>query len=373
MPRLHAILHLGLKELSSLGRDAAMVGLILYAFTYAVYGPAAGSQTELRNASIGVVDADRSRLSGRIVDALLPPSFLPAEAIDASEVDRALDAGRFTFVMEIPPRFEADVLTGRRPAIQLDVDATAMTQAGQGSRYIESVLLQELAAAGVQAGAPEAVTLVTRARFNPNLDDRVFVALAEIVNNITMLGIILCGAAVVREREHGTLEHLLAMPLTPLEILAAKVWPNTVVIVVAAALSIHLVVRALLGVPVLGSVTLFVAGSILYMFSIASLSILLATIARSMPQFGLLVFVVFLTLNMLSGGTTPSDSMPHWLQNAMLVSPSTHYTSFAIAVLCRGATLGELWPHVAVMAVSGVVFFGAALARFRRAISPTPA
>src|SRR5512140_2520128 len=368
MGRLASIWHLGLKELVSLARDAALVGLILYAFTYGIWGPAKGAQLELRNASVAVADLDRSALSRRIADALLPPQFLPAQSLGREAIDAAMDSGRHTFVLEIPPRFQGDVEAGRRPTLQLHVDATAMAQAGRGAGYIGSIVAREVQAfVGAPVGDPP-VALVTRARFNANMEEKTFLALATIVNNITMLGIILVGAAVVREREHGTLEHLLVMPLTPMEIMSAKVWPNAVVIVLAATLSLELVVRGMLGVPVQGSVPLFMAGALLYMGSVTSLSIFLATLARSMPQFGLLVFLVFLVLNMLSGGTTPPDSMPPWLQNVMLFSPTTHFVSFSIAVLCRGATLADTWPHMAVVVGTGIAFFLAALARFRRTI-----
>ncbi|MGE5098157.1 MAG: ABC transporter permease [Betaproteobacteria bacterium] len=373
MGRLAGIWHLGLKELASLSRDAALVGLIVYAFTYAIWGPVKGAQMELRNASVAVVDLDRSMLSRRIADALLPPEFLPARAIDRAAIDAAMDSGRFTFVLEVPPRFQADVEAGRRPALQLYVDATAMSQAFRGTNYIAAIVAREVPRFLATPDAAPPVALVTRARFNPNLEEKRFLAIATIVNNITMLGIILVGAAVVREREHGTLEHLLVMPLTPVEIIGAKVWPNALVIVIAATLSLELVVRGALAITVQGSVPLFMAGALLYMGSVTSLSILLATLARSMPQFGLLVFLVFLVLNMLSGGTTPTDSMPPWLQNVMLFSPTTHFVSFSIAVLCRGATLADTWPHMAVIVGTGIAFFVAALARFRRTIAAVPA
>ena len=369
MGRLAAIWHLGLKELVSLSRDAALAGLILYAFTYAVYGPAKDAQLELRDASVAVSDLDHSELSRRLADALLPPQFLPPRPIGREAIDAALDSGRHTFVLEIPPGFQADVEAGRRPALQLHVDATAMSQAGRGASYIEAIVAQELQRFAAAPPPAVPVALVTRARFNPNLEEKRFLALAEIVNNITMLGVILCGAAVMREREHGTLEHLLVMPLTPFDIMAAKVWPNALVIVAAATLSLEVVVRGMLGVPVQGSVPLFMAGAALYMGSVTSLSIFIATLARSMPQFGLLVFLVFLVLNMLSGGTTPPDSMPPWLQQAMQFSPTTHFVSFAIAVLCRGASLADTWPHVAVVVATGAVFFFGALLRFRRTIA----
>jgi ABC-2 type transport system permease protein len=369
MRRLASIWHLGLKELVSLSRDAALVGLIVYAFTYAIYGPVKGAQMELRNASVAVVDLDRSPLSRRIADALLPPQFLTPRAIGRESIDKVMDSGLYTFVLEVPPRFQADVEEGRSPALQLYVDATAMSQAGRGAGYISAIASGEVRSFLAEPAAAQPVALVTRARFNPNMEESTFMSLATIVNNITMLGVILVGAAVVREREHGTLEHLLVMPLTPFEILAAKVWPNALVIVAAAVASLYLVVQGALHVPVTGSVALFTAGALLYMGSVTSLSIFLATLARSMPQFGLLVFLVFLVLNMLSGANTPPDGMPVWLERAMLFSPTTHFVSFSIAVLCRGASLAETWPHVAVVAASGAAFFAGALARFRRTVS----
>ena len=368
--RLQSILWLGRKELASLARDAAMVGLILYAFTYAVYGPAKGAQMELRNASVAIVDEDRSELSGRITDALLPPFFKRPRQIGLNEVDSAMDAGRYTFVIDIPPRFQADLEGGRNPTIQLNVDATAMSQAGRGAGYIQSIIAQEVERfRGTPSAAQSPVRLVTRAKFNPNLTETWFLGVSQIINNITMLAIILSGAAVVREREHGTIEHLLVMPLTPSDIMLAKVWSSALVIVVVSTLSLLLVVQGMLDVPIAGSVPLFMAGTGIYMFSVASLGIFLATIARSMPQFGLLALPVFLVLNMLSGGTTPLDSMPQWLQKTMQFSPTTHFVSLSMAILYRGAGFAAVWHNFAAVAGMGLVFFLGALVRFRKTVS----
>jgi ABC-2 type transport system permease protein len=369
MQRLQSILHLGLKEFASLARDAAMVFLIVYAFTYNVYGPAKGAQMELRNASVGVVDEDHSPLSARLADALLPPFFLPPQPIAAGDIDGAMDSGRLTFVIDIPPRFQADVEAGRRPTIQVNVDATSMSQAGRGSGYIESIFTREIASFLGAAPAAAPVNLVTRAKFNPNLQDTWFLAVAELVNSTTLLAIILSGAALVREREHGTMEHLLVLPLRPADIMLAKVWSNAVVIVAATTLSLEIVVKRLLDVPVSGSVPLFMTGTAIYMFSMTALGIFLATIARSMPQFGLLAFPVFIVLNLLSGGTTPLDSMPRWLQQTMQFSPTTHYVSLAMSVLYRGADIDAVWRDFAAVAGIGLVLFVAALARFRTTVS----
>lgn len=368
--RLQSILWLGRKELASLARDAAMVGLIVYAFTYAVYGPAKGAQMELRNASVAMVDEDRSQLSRRIADALLPPFFKRPEPIGLNEIDAAMDAGRYTFVIDIPPRFQADLEAGRNPTIQLNVDATAMAQAGHGAAYIQSIIAQEVQRfAHTPSEAASPVRLVTRAKFNPNLTETWFLGVSQIINNITMLAIILSGAAVVREREHGTIEHLLVMPLTPGDIMLAKIWSSALVIVAVSTLSLRIIVQGMLDVPIAGSVPLFMAATGIYMFSVASLGILLATVARSMPQFGLLAIPVFLVLNILSGGQTPLDSMPQWLQNIMQFSPTTHFVKLSMAILYRGASLTEVWEDFAAVAGMGLAFFLAALVRFRKTVS----
>lgn len=361
---------LGLKELRSVLADPVLVILLIWTFTFAIYEVAENAQMEVSNASIAVVDEDRSELSRRIQDAFLAPYFKPAVEISGHEIDAAMDAGKFIFVVNIPPRFEADLLSRRRPEIQVNIDATAMSVAGNGASYIQNIILQEtldaLDARGTMVELP--INVVERARFNPNLNSTWFMAVMQIINNVTVLAMILTGAALIREREHGTIEHLLVMPVTSAEIMISKVWANGTIIIIAASLSLLIVVEGFLQVPIAGSKALFIAGAILYLFSITSLGILLATIAGSMPQFGLLAIPVFIVMNLLSGSTTPLESMPVWLQNIMQFSPSTHYVSFSQAVLYRGADVSIVWPQMVAMALIGAGFFIWALARFRRAI-----
>ena len=373
MQRLANIYRLGVKEFFSLRRDLVMVGLIVYAFTYAVYAPTQHAQTELKNASVAVVDEDRSQLSQRLRDALLQPLFQPPAELAANEIDAAMDSGSYTFVIDIPPKFEADVLAGRQPELQINVDATAMTHAGHGATYLQQIIAQEIREfmRGKGAALQEPVSLVVRAKFNPNLNSTWFMGVMQIINMITLLAIMLTGAALIREREHGTLEHLLVMPLTPAEIMIAKVWANGLIIVIAATLSLKVVVQGLLSVPIAGSVPLFVAGTALYLFSVTALGIFLATIARSMPQFGLLALPIFTVMYLLSGGTTPLDSMPRWLQIAMQFSPSTHFVSLAQAILYRSAGFDVVWPSFAAVTAIGGVFFLSALVRFRKTVSET--
>jgi ABC-2 type transport system permease protein len=363
---------LGVKELWSLRHDPVLLFLVVYAFGFAVYSAAEDAAIDVENAAVAVVDEDGSPLSRRLRDALREPHFREPELVDWSDVDPGMEAGRYTFALVIPARFEADVLAGRVPTLPLDVDATAMSTAGRGTLYVQSIVEREVArhlADEVEESATQPLRLVARARFNPNLESRWFQGVIEVVSNITFLAMILAGAAVIREREHGTLEHLLTMPVRPTEIMLGKVWANGAVILLGALLSLQLVVRGLLGVPFAGSLGFFAAGAILYLFSITALGIFLATTTRSMPQFGLLAIPVFITMILLSGTYTPLEAMPEALQWLMGLSPSTHFTNFAKSVLFRAAPLSAVWQDLAGMAATGGVFFAAALVRFRASVA----
>jgi ABC-2 type transport system permease protein len=367
------ILHLGVKELRSLGRDPMMLALIAYAFTFAVYTAATAMPETLNKAAIAIVDEDQSPLSARIVGAFYPPYFLQPVLITQAEMDARMDAGVDTFGLDIPPNFQRDLLAGRRPTIQLNVDATRMSQAFSGRGYIQSIVMGEVAAfaEGVRAKATPPVDLALRARFNPLLDKSWFGAVVQVINQVTMLSIVLTGAALIREREHGTIEHLLVMPVTPFEIMTSKVWAMALVVLVACAFSLTLVVEGFLAVPIEGSVALFLAGAAMHLFATTSMGIFLATMARSMPQFGLLLILVMVPLQMLSGGTTPRESMPELVQQLMLAAPTTHFVMLAQAILFRGAGFAIVWPQFLALALIGGVLFGIALTRFRKSISET--
>ncbi len=368
--RAGTILHLGVKELRSLLRDPVLMILIVWAFTIAIHTAATAMPETLNRATIAIVDEDRSPLSQRLVSAFQPPHFLPPALITQAEMDARMDAGIDTFAIDIPPDFQADVLAGRRPAIQVNVDATRMSQAFTGNGYIQAIITGEVEAfvAGHREVSTPPVELVLRARFNPELSNVWFGSVMEVINNVTMLSIVLTGAALIREREHGTIEHLLVMPITPFQIMTSKVWSMALVVLVACAVALAFVVQGVLRVPIHGSVMLFLAGAAVHLFATTAMGIFLGTIARSMPQFGLLIMLVLLPLEMLSGGTTPRESMPQIVQVVMLAAPTTHFVALAQAVLYRGAGLAVVWPHFVALGLIGAVLFGAALARFRRTI-----
>ena len=365
------VLRLGVKELWSLVRDPMMLVLIVYTFSLSNYVAATAMPESLHNAPIAIVDEDGSPLSARIVSSFYPPHFKTPVMVSLADIDPGMDKGEYTFVLDIPPGFQRDVLAGRTPAIQLNIDATLMSQAFTGNGYIQQIVASEVNefVARYRHTAVMPVDLALRMRFNPNLEQSWFGSLMEIINNVTMLSIILTGAALIREREHGTIEHLLVMPVTPAEIMLAKIWAMGLVVLTAAMMALIFVVQGALQVPIQGSLALFMLAALLHLFATTSMGIFLATLARSMPQFGMLLVLVLLPLQLLSGGATPRESMPELVQYIMLAAPTTHFVAAGQAILYRGAGIDVVWPQfLAIVAIAGALFT-ASLSRFRKTIS----
>ena len=373
MGSLRNIFWLGLKEIRSLVSDSTMMLFVVYAFTLAIYSQATGTSNDVNNASIAFADEDHSQLSKELFNAFYPPRFQLAVPILPGEVEDAMDRGRFMFVVSIPPQFESDLLAGRNPGVQISIDATAMQQAGIGSNYIKNIIRDRISnyLHRTDVGATPPINLVVRKLFNPNGISAWFTAVVAIINYLTLLTVVLTGAAVIREREHGTLEHLLVMPLTAFEIAMAKVWANGLVILIAVAISLFGIVQMVLKVPFAGSHLLWFFGVVLYLFFATALGLYLGTISRSMAQFALLLIMVIMVLQLLSGGNTPVESQPQWLQALTYFLPSRHFVSFSQVIIYRGGGLSGVWRQFAMVSAVGLAFFIYSVSLFRKSIAVT--
>ena len=373
MHKLENIFWLGLKEIRSLLSDAVMVVFVIYAFTLSIQLQATGTSSEVNNASIAFADEDRSGLSQELINAFYPPRFKYPQTISANTINSTMDRGLYMFVVAIPPNFERDILAGHNPTIQVNIDATAMQQAGIGAGYIRNIISSRIQSflTGCGSSVQLPVELVVRRLFNPNGNSSWFKSIVAIINQITLLTVVLTGAAVIREREHGTLEHLLVMPLTAFEIAMAKVWANGLVILVATGASLFFVVQMILQVPFVGSVPLWFTGVILYLFFATALGIFLGTVSRSMAQFALLIILVVVVLMLLSGGSTPVESQPGWLQRLTFFLPARHFVSFSQVIIYRGGGIEAVWRQFLMVTVIGLTFFVYSLSIFRKSIAVT--
>lgn len=364
-------LRLTVKELRALRGDTVMLVLILYVFTAAVWLVSNAASTEVRDLSVAVVDEDHSPLSARLTDAIRPPMFSPPVLLDPAAAMQAQLDGDYVIVVTVPPDFERDLRAGRETTLLMSVDATAVAFAGNGATFMTQTLSQALSEY-LQPGVSDSalVDVVFRNRFNPNLRASWFSSVMQLMNNVTILMLILSGSSMIREREHGTIEHVLVMPVRPHEIVLSKIVAMGLVILSASVASLMGVVQGIMGVPVSGSMMLYICGAAIYVIAIGSLGLMLASFTRNMGQFGLLVIPVIVILYLLSGAVTPLESMPDWLRIVMLwINPSTHFVSFAQSVLYRGSGLALVYPELLAIAAMALVALALVLSRFRRILS----
>lgn len=358
------------KEIRSFFSDYTLLVLVIIMFTVMIYSIAKGITTEVKNATVAILNEDRSPLSYRIQDAMLPPQFKSVVEIQRADIDAAMDSGEFIFVLTIPPHFGADVLAHKQPELQLLVDATAMSQAAVGAGYLSHIIQQQLSE--YLTHIPLDRTLLEpklNVLFNPNLKTEWYMPITQITGNSTLLTLILVGAAVIREREHGTIEHLLVMPVSASEIVISKILANGFIILIAAFLSLYFVVHQFIGVPINGSMTLFIATEAIFLSSMAGLGIYLATHAPTMPQFSLLCMPVYVVLYLLSGSLSPLENMPVAVQYLMQLSPLTQFISIGQDVLFRGAGFTVIWPKVLMISLMGAFFIVVAIFRFRHMLA----
>ena len=364
MQMLKNIYYLTRKEFRSVFSDPVLIILIAYIFTMPVYDMSRMS-TDVKHAAVAVIDRDQSVLSFRIRDALQAPFFQSPKAIDPHDTDALMNRGEFTFVIEIPPNFQRDVQAGRHPQIQLLIDATSMTQAGLGSSYINQIASREINDfVGIEL--PEVIKPVVHAEFNPNTESSWFMPTSQIGTMAFLLLMLLAGAAVIRERERGTIEHLLVMPVTAPELMMSKILANGVVIMISAMLSLWFVVHLSIGVPLNGSLLLYAVGLAVFLFAVSSLGIMIATLAPTMAQFGMLVLPVYIVINLFAGGSSPRVNMPQVAQDISEYWPLTQFMKFAQNILFRGAGLEIVWPQMLAMLLLGLLLLGLALLRFRK-------
>ena len=363
------IYNLMIKELKIVLYDKGMLIFIVYVFSVAIYIGGTKTSTELKNGSIAFVDSDKSQLSQRLIDAFYKPRFNTPDIISYYDIDKKMDSGYYTFIVLIPSEFEKDVLSNNVPEIQVNIDATRMTQAGIGASYVRNIINQEietfLKKSSENSFNPK---LVTRYKYNQNLTGDWFGSINEIINNIVMISILLSAASLVREREHGTIEHLMVMPLSSFEIMISKILAVCIIVLIGVCFSIFFIVEILLQIPISGSIVLYLFSTFLVLFATTSMGVFIGTVVKNMPQLGMVFILTILPLMMLSGSITPFESMPMILQDLMQLMPTSHFVDLSQSILFKGAGISIIWKKMLIIFVIGAVFFISTLFIFKKSL-----
>ncbi len=369
------IVALTAKELIQLYRDPVLLGFMVFLFTASIYLQGANMSMQLRAAPLLVHDGDRSAASRELIYRFRPPYFhLSGEVESPREGRLLLDEGRAVAVLDIPSGFQKAMLAGQSTTLQLQVDATPTAQAFLAASYaarivgefsLETALVRE--GLGLDAeGVLPVIRNESRAWFNPNQKDSWFIPISELLEAITIMTILLPGAAMVREKQRGTVEQLLVAPLSPIQIMLPKVISMTVVILVGVSVTLFVIAGPIFDVPMRGSLPLFYTVTALYVFTNAGLGLFAATIARNVAQLGLLAIFMVVPLILLSGTWTPPEAMPRGMQIGTFFLPMRHYVDVSYGILFKGAGLSVLWDSVLIMGCLGGAVFGFGVWRFRR-------
>lgn len=360
------------KELLQLFRDAALMVFFLYSFTGDIYLAASGVSMQLKHAAIATLDGDNSFASRELAGRFQPPYFKPVgDAGSPGQAIRLLDDGDVMAVLDIPPRFNERLQRGEQVSVQMQVDTSNSVLGFLTSSYgaqivgrygLEVAALRE----GMGGAVGPRVEADVRVWYNPNQNDAWFMGISELLTVITLFSILLPAAAMVREKERGTIEQLMVTPLSPFQILFPKVVAMTLVILAGCAIALFGVLGPLFQLPMRGSLATFFLVTALYVFTTAGLGLLAATVARNLAQVGMLTVVILMPMLLLSGAWTPIEAMPPWMRGLAWISPLHYFLDAAYGILLKGSGLELLWDSVLAMTCLGIVVFGVGMRRFAR-------
>jgi ABC-2 type transport system permease protein len=358
------------KEFIQLRRDRVSFAMIimvplmqLLLFGYAI-------NTNPRHLPTAVLLQERSDLTRSILRALENTDYFDVTHVIATEAefDRLLASGTVLFAIEIPANFERAVRRGDRPALLVAADATDPVAAGAAMASLGTLVqtaLQHDRAIPESAAPPFEIR--THARYNPAANTSFNIVPGLVGTILTMTMLIFTALSVTRELERGTMESLLSMPITPVEIMLGKIIPYIIVGFVQAALIIGMGI-GLFGVPLLGSLTLLALLSTLFITANLSVGYTFSTVAQNQLQAMQMSMMFFLPNILLSGFLFPFAGMPGWAQWIGEFLPLTHYIRIVRGIMLKGAVMADLQYDALALAGLTLLAMTIAVTRFRRTL-----
>lgn len=356
------------KEFRQMLRDPVVLFLIFWLTTVEVAMCTMAIGMDVRNLKLGLIDRDRSEVSRTLVEELTSADTFVLTGLYSSErgAERHLRKGDLDALVEIPPGFGARVASGRTAPFGVVVDGSNADVASRARAYIVEMTARFAQQRGMGAmPAHGGVQPAVRVWYNPDLTNTRFTALAMIAQAGFMLAILLPAAGLVREKQNGTMEQIRVTPIRAHELFIGKIIPP--VTIATGSLFPSLLVARLLGVPMEGSLPLFLLLNLITLLSAVSIGIFIGAITNTLQQALLTSFFSLFPLLFLSGSVTPIESMPDWLQYGIQVSPLRHSIAIVGGLFLKGAGIAELWPHAAALAAISLPLFLGSWLIFRRA------
>jgi ABC-2 type transport system permease protein len=356
---------LALKELRQIRRDRRLTISLIVPPTLQILLFGFALDSEVRNLRLGIVDESRTAESRELISALTEnETFRIAGSYATSDgLGRELARGRLDVGVVVPYDFARRRARGRPATVQVLLNAANANTAQLAQGYVEgavTALNEQLARAPVAPVQIRAAFL-----YNPGLVNAWFIVTGVFGTLIILNGSLVSAATMIREKERGTVEQLLMTPASALEVVAAKLVPLFFLLMAMVTL-VLIVARVVFHVPFRGSPLLVLAACACCVLTGIGLGTFISTFARSANQTQLISFFVNPPLAMLSGGLTPIEAMPTWVQPLTLLNPIAHFSKIARAVLVKGAGLDIVYPNLLALMLLASLFVGVSAWRFRR-------
>ena len=364
------------KEFLQFLRDRMLVGLVVFVYTVDVVICTLALTFDVRHLTVAYDDQDRTPLSSRFLERLTATEYFGrlVNVGRPGDLDRWLDSGDADVALVIPAGFARTVAEGETAELQLLVSGANSNTANAArgyfdvivQRFARDLLVEAAARRGMTTSIPEVLPAL-RIWYNPTLEFRHFMAVSMIVVASLMVGVVTTAASLVRERETGTIEQLVMTPLRGSEIVVAKALPPFAVSLLALAPS--LAIARAFGLPMTGSVALFLGASLLSLVASMAIGVVVASYADSLQQALLIGFFVLFPLMFLSGTTVPVESMPRPMQVLALFSPTRYYMEIALGTLLKGVGWSALRASLAGLGILTAVLTAMARLRLPRALA----
>ncbi|MFA5864897.1 MAG: ABC transporter permease [Phycisphaerae bacterium] len=329
------------KEFLQFWRDPALVAVVLWCFSLDIYLVARGFSMEIKNYPVAILNRDDSQLSENLISYLRAPEFrIVAHITTDQEFDRMLSTGEALLVLEIPKNFSRKLARGQPADVLVALDGTNSNTASMALAHIQTIFSQAkikfLDQPHSRSIPDQIISLRPRLWFNPNLDGTWFTAFSELCSEITMVAILLPAAALVREKEYGTIEQLLVSPLKPWQIMLSKIIPMIILVLVVTTLCLYAILGPVFDFYPIGSLTTFLVATAIYVGACAGLGMLLATAAKNLSQVLLMLVTAMVPIMFLSGTWSPPEAMPPIIRWFTKISPLSYYLEIGYGVFFKG-------------------------------------
>jgi ABC-2 type transport system permease protein len=362
------------KEFLQLRRDritfAMIVGIPIIQLTLFGYA----INTDPKHMPTSVIIGDNSEFTRSFIAGLRNSEYfdIVGELPDEEAGRAALAQGRAQFVVTIPPEFTRRLLRGERPALLLEADASDPTATGAAlaatSQLVAATVRKDLTGGSAQLiGSPPAFDVRVHRLYNPESITQYNIVPGLMGVILTMTLVMMTGLAITRERERGTMENLLAMPLSPLEVMTGKIVPYIAIGLIQASI-ILLAARFIFSVPFVGSITALYAAALLFIACQLTVGITLSSLAQNQLQAMQFTFFYFLPNILLSGFMFPFRGMPEWAQAIGSVLPLTYFNRVVRGILLKGNDWPDLWPSLWPMGIFALVVMAIAVRFYRRTL-----